>query len=187
MTSTITTPATTTSATTTSATTAQWTSIPTPDGTFTVIADDAERVLASGWTDDPEYLTALVHRSIRPATLARTDGLDALRASVESYYAGTFSAIDDVEVRQHSGPFLERAWPVLRTVGPGEPVSYTAFAEMSGAPTAIRGAAAACSRNAAALFVPCHRVLRSDGSLGGFRYGLPIKRSLLVREGYRFD
>lgn len=161
--------------------TARWTSVPTPDGTFTVVADDADRVLASGWTDDPEYLAALVHRSIRPDQLRR-DGLDGLRNRIDAYYAGTFDALDAVEVVQHSGPFLEHAWSVLRTVTPGAPVTYAEFAELAGNPTAIRGAAAACSRNAAALFVPCHRVLRSDGSLGGFRYGLEVKRSLLDRE-----
>ena len=46
----------------------------------------------------------------------------------------------------------------------------------------VRAAASSCARNAAALFVPCHRVLRSDGTLGGFRYGLEIKQSLLNRE-----
>jgi methylated-DNA-[protein]-cysteine S-methyltransferase len=190
MTSTITTPSDTTTGSAAAATpdaddtmTAQWTSVTTPDGTFTVVADAEDHVLASGWTDDPDYLVALVHRSLRPETVCRTDGLATIRDAVESYYSGTFSAIDTVEVRQQSGPFLMRAWTELRTVAPGDPVTYTEFAELSGEPTAVRAAAAACARNAAALFVPCHRVLRSDGTLGGFRYGLPIKQSLLDREG----
>lgn len=192
MTSTITTPSDTitgsaagTTPDTDDTTTAQWTSVTTPDGTFTVVADAEDRVLASGWTDDPDYLVALVHRSLRPEFVRRTDGLVTVRDAVESYYSGTLSAIDTVEVRQQSGPFLMRAWTELRTVTPGDPVTYTEFAELSGEPTAVRAAAAACARNAAALFVPCHRVLRSDGTLGGFRYGLPIKQSLLDREGRR--
>ncbi|MEE4021845.1 methylated-DNA--[protein]-cysteine S-methyltransferase [Gordonia sp. PKS22-38] len=164
--------------------TARWASVCTPDGTFTVLADAADRVLASGWTDDPDYLTALIHRSLRPEATQRADSLGAITDAVAAYYAGDVAALDVVEVHQESGPFLRKAWPVLRTVAPGEPVTYARLAELAGAPTAIRGAAAACSRNAAALFVPCHRVLRSDGSLGGFRYGLPIKRALLEREGY---
>ncbi|MFP5311092.1 MAG: methylated-DNA--[protein]-cysteine S-methyltransferase, partial [Actinomycetes bacterium] len=51
-----------------------------------------------------------------------------------------------------------------------------------GNPRAVRAAASACAFNAAALFVPCHRVIRTDGSLGGFRWGLRIKESLLARE-----
>jgi methylated-DNA-[protein]-cysteine S-methyltransferase len=64
----------------------------------------------------------------------------------------------------------------------GEPVTYTGFADLAGRPAAVRAAAMACARNAAALFVPCHRVLRLDGSLGGFRWGIPVKRWLLDHE-----
>ena len=95
---------------------------------------------------------------------------------------GDLSAIDDVPVRQRSGAFLEYAWDVLRTVPAGAPVTYTEYAAKSGRPAAVRAAAAACARNAAALFVPCHRVLRTDGTLGGFRWGLPVKRALLEHE-----
>ena len=64
----------------------------------------------------------------------------------------------------------------------GEPVSYTELAARTGNPAANRAAAQACARNAAALFVPCHRVIRTDGTLGGFRWGLPAKRWLLDHE-----
>ena len=60
--------------------------------------------------------------------------------------------------------------------------AYTEFAAVMGRPDAVRAAASVCARNAPALFVPCHRVLRSDGSLGGFAWGLDVKRSLLERE-----
>ncbi|MFW0787229.1 methylated-DNA--[protein]-cysteine S-methyltransferase [Gordonia sp. CPCC 206044] len=170
---------------TATSTTAQWFTLSTPDGPFSVVADDTDVVLASGWIDDPAYLAQLIHPTLRPESLQQTDRLDDVRGAVESYYDGELTAIDKIEVRQRSGPFLQSAWSVLRTVTPGEPVSYTEFAELAGKPAAIRAAAAACARNAAALFVPCHRVLRTDGSLGGFRYGLPIKRSLLDREEHR--
>lgn len=173
---------TTTTASPNSVSRGRWVTIATPDGPFTVVADPEDRVLASGWTADPAYLTALVHRSIRPIELDQADDLDTIREAVESYYDGRHHAIDKIEVTQKSGPFLERAWKVLRTISPGDPVTYTAFAELAGEPAAIRAAATACARNAAALFVPCHRVLRSDGTLGGFRYGLAIKESLLARE-----
>ena len=67
-------------------------------------------------------------------------------------------------------------------VKPGAPVTYTQFAELAGRPAAIRAAAAACARNPSALFVPCHRVFRTDGSLGGYRWGLPVKTWLLEHE-----
>ncbi|MGV9794396.1 methylated-DNA--[protein]-cysteine S-methyltransferase [Gordonia sp. ABSL49_1] len=161
---------------------ADWATIATPDGPFTVIADDAGVVLASGWTEDAGYLAVLINRAIRPTTLRAGRDLAAVTDPVEAYYSGELTAIDAVAVAQRSGPFLERAWAALRTVRAGGQVSYTTLAEMAGEPAAVRAAAASCARNAAALFVPCHRVLRSDGTLGGFRYGLDIKRSLLDRE-----
>jgi methylated-DNA-[protein]-cysteine S-methyltransferase len=163
--------------------TATTATIPTPTGPFTVIAnrDDAgEAVLASGWTAEPEELLLLVHRSLRPESV--TAGTPAALDVVEAYLAGDVAAIDGVRVRQLSGPFLTEAWNVLRTVPAGRPDSYAGFATRCGRPAAIRAAAQACARNAAALFVPCHRVLGSDGGLGGFRWGTPVKRWLLDHE-----
>ena len=100
-----------------------------------------------------------------------------------AYFDGDLTAIDAVAVRQHTdGAFLATAWAALRTVGPGHPVSYTGLAALAGRPAAVRATAQACARNTVALFVPCHRVLRSDGSLGGFRWGVQVKRWLLDHE-----
>jgi methylated-DNA-[protein]-cysteine S-methyltransferase len=153
----------------------------TPDGPFTVVLDADGAVLASGWTAELGDLVPLVHGSIRPSTVEEGDGGAAAEA-VRAYYSGELGAIDAVRVRQRSGEFLEHAWEVLRGVPAGAPVTYTEYATKAGRPAAVRAAASACARNAAALFVPCHRVLRLDGSLGGFRWGLPVKRALLTRE-----
>ncbi|WP_313661635.1 methylated-DNA--[protein]-cysteine S-methyltransferase [Cellulosimicrobium cellulans] len=166
--------------------TAVTTTVTTPDGPFTVVVDPDGTVLASGWTAEPAALVALVHPDLRPADVTPVpDDAPAVVpavAAVRAYYAGDVHAIDAVPVRQVSGPYRAHAWDVLRTVEPGDPVTYTRYAELSGRPAAVRAAAGACAMNAAALFVPCHRVLRTDGSLGGFRYGLEVKRSLLDRE-----
>jgi methylated-DNA-[protein]-cysteine S-methyltransferase len=158
--------------------------VPTPTGPFTVLAiredDGTETVLASGWTDNADELLLLVHRSLRPEVV--TAGTPAALDAVEAFLAGDVAAIDRVPVRQLSGPFLTEAWDVLRTVPAGRPDSYAGFATRCGRPAAIRAAAQACARNAAALFVPCHRVLGSDGGLGGFRWGTPVKRWLLDHE-----
>lgn len=160
------------------------TTVATPDGPFTIIAD-AESVLASGWTDDDAALTALVHPQLRSrADSPDTSVLDQATAAVEAYYSGDFSAVASVPVLQKSGPYREHAWDVLREVRPGDPVTYTEYAVRTGNQSAVRAAAGACAKNAAALFVPCHRVIRTDGSLGGFRYGLEIKTSLLDREAH---
>src|SRR5262245_47475977 len=151
--------------------------VDTPVGPFSVVASGTT-VLASGFTTDEAQLTALVHPSLRSGATPADPA--PIRAAVEAYFAGDVKAIDAVGVRQRSGPFLEHAWDVLR--GVHEPVTYTEYADRAGNPAAIRAAASACARNAAALFVPCHRVLRLDGSLGGYRWGLPVKRFLLDHE-----
>lgn len=176
------------SAGTTTTDAAEFTTVTTPDGPFTVLAS-TEAVLASGWTDDVTTLLALVHPLLRPAEVAAvpveaaaTSVLAAATRAVAAYYAGDLAAPARVPVQQTSGEFRVHAWDVLRQVGPGERVTYTEYASRAGRPAAVRAAAAACAMNAAALFVPCHRVLGSDGALRGFRYGTAIKRSLLDRE-----
>jgi methylated-DNA-[protein]-cysteine S-methyltransferase len=166
-------------------TAARHATVPTPPGPFTVVvtegADGADVVLAGGWTDDVGDLLPVVHRSLRPDSVALSPGLPVLDV-VDAFHAGEVGVIDDVVVQQRSGPFLTEAWEVLRTVPAGRPDTYAAFAVRCGRPTAIRAAANACARNATALFVPCHRVLGSDGGLGGFRWGTGVKRWLLDHE-----
>ncbi|WP_067652956.1 methylated-DNA--[protein]-cysteine S-methyltransferase [Nocardia harenae] len=154
----------------------------TPIGPFTALVDADGAVLASGWTADAEGLRALIHPALRPASLRSRDALGAVTEAVAAFHDGEVEAIDRVPVRQRSGPFLLHAWDVLRTVPAGEPLTYTEFAEAAGRPAATRAAANACARNAAALFVPCHRILRIGGALGGFRWGLAAKRWLLAHE-----
>ncbi|MGH3794983.1 MAG: methylated-DNA--[protein]-cysteine S-methyltransferase [Pseudonocardiaceae bacterium] len=156
--------------------------VDTPLGPFTTLVDDDGAVLASGWTADLDELRALVAPALRPAKVRFRAELGAVTDAVLAYHRGELDAISDVPVRQRSGAFLEHAWQVLRAVPAGAPVSYTELAAKAGRPRAVRAAAGACARNPAALFVPCHRVLRSDGSLGGFRWGLAAKRWLLEHE-----
>ena len=178
--------------------------VPADSGTSVGAAQEA--VLAAGWTADLDALLALVHPSLRPAAVdpdteggpkthpAASDGVLKRRPAaaqgvlaeaadaVRAYYDGDHGAPGRVPVRQASGPFRTHAWDVLREVKAGERLTYSEYAVRAGRPAAVRAAAGACAMNAAALFVPCHRILRTDGTPGGFRYGLPIKESLLARE-----
>jgi methylated-DNA-[protein]-cysteine S-methyltransferase len=169
----------------TAPTVARHATVATPPGPFTVIVgtddDGRDVVLASGWTADVADLLPVIHPTLRPAESERVDDLPVLDV-VEKFFAGDVRAIDDVVVRQRSGPFLQEAWDVRRTVPAGHPDTYAAFAARCGRPAAVRAAANACARNAAALFVPCHRVLGTGGGLGGFRWGTPVKRWLLDHE-----
>lgn len=158
------------------------TTSPTPAGPLTVLAGPDGAVRAAGFSTDAEALLALVHPTLREPIRPMAD-LGPITAAVTSYLNGDLTAIDEVPVEQHTdAPFLADGWRLLRRIKPGEPVTYTALATLAGRPRAVRAAAAACARNAAALFVPCHRVIRTDGSLGGYRYGLPVKAWLLDHE-----
>lgn len=159
-----------------------WSTLDTPIGPFTALVASDGAVLASGWTPDTTLLVPQVSASLLPQELRHRRDLGPVTSAIRRYHAGELDAIDAIEVRQRSGEFLERAWEVLRKVPPGEPVTYTDYAALAGRPAAIRAAAAACARNAAALFVPCHRVVRVGGALGGFRWGLDVKRWLLHHE-----
>ncbi|WP_406265836.1 methylated-DNA--[protein]-cysteine S-methyltransferase [Nocardia sp. NBC_00881] len=162
--------------------TADFAVVATPIGPFTTLVDADGAVLASGWTADAENLRGLVHPTLRPAALRQRESLGEVTSAVTAYHEGDLTAIDSIPVRQQSGQFLVHAWAVLRTAQPGSPLTYTEFAARAGRPEATRAAANACARNAAALFVPCHRVLRIGGALGGFRWGLDVKRWLLSHE-----
>lgn len=155
----------------------------TPIGPFTVIADDDDTVLASGWTGDEDRLLRYIANRLVPETLVQRDSASPPIDAVVAYHEGDLTAPDPIAVRYASGPFLTAAWGALRKVEPGEVISYRELALRSGSPNAIRAAGSACARNPSALFIPCHRVRRGDGTLGGFGYGLPVKRWLLDHEG----
>ncbi|GAA0507738.1 putative methylated-DNA:protein-cysteine methyltransferase [Paractinoplanes deccanensis] len=154
----------------------------TPTGPLTVVVSPTGAVRAAGFTTDVADLLSLVHPSLlAPAEPA--DDVGPVARHVRSYLDGDHTAIDAVHVEQViGGSFISHAWQVMRDIKPGSPVTYSEFARLSGRPAAVRGAAAACARNPVALFTPCHRVLRLDGTLGGYRWGLPVKTWLLAHE-----
>ncbi len=152
----------------------------TPDGPFTLIAREDGTVLASGWTADADALTARIGAALRPSSVMT--GTISATDAVTAYYDGDLAAIENVAVAQNGGDFRLRGWNALRKIAPGHPFTYSQLAAAIGNPTAVRAAASVCATNAPALFVPCHRVLRTDGKMGGFAWGVEVKRSLLSRE-----
>ncbi len=76
-------------------------------------------------------------------------------------------------------------WQALRRIRSGTTLSYSELARRIAAPGVVRAVAGACAANAVAVLVPCHRVVRSDGSLSGYRWGVERKRALLARESAR--
>lgn len=78
--------------------------------------------------------------------------------------------------------FQQRVWQALQAIPAGQTASYAEVAQRIGAPTAVRAVAQACAANALAVAIPCHRVVKSDGALSGYRWGVERKRALLTRE-----
>ena len=153
----------------------------TPLGPFTVlVAGDV--VHAAGFTDSVALLARLADTD--PNSVAVSEDDHSALAAVRTYFEGELSAIDAVMTQERPGaaPFRTAARLALRRITAGTTATYTQLAASAGNPRAIRAAGTACATNPTALFVPCHRVVRTDGSLGGFLYGLDVKRALLDHE-----
>ncbi|GAA5000510.1 methylated-DNA--[protein]-cysteine S-methyltransferase [Pseudoluteimonas lycopersici] len=122
-------------------------------------------------------------------------GLQRVDAGRDAFLAPRVRAVADalagkkakVEVDLLGTAFQKKVWDALMRIPQGETRSYAEVAAKLGAPNAARAVAGACARNRIAVLVPCHRVVRGDGSIGGYRWGLPLKRRLLQREGARLS
>ncbi|RRD49708.1 methylated-DNA--[protein]-cysteine S-methyltransferase [Arachnia propionica] len=99
--------------------------------------------------------------------------------ALRAYADGEVTAIDSIPVSQPEGDFRAAVRREMRRIPPGETVSYRELAAWAGNAAAARAAAAACARNLIPVVVPCHRVVRSDGTLGGYAFGLEVKQALL--------
>jgi AraC family transcriptional regulator of adaptative response/methylated-DNA-[protein]-cysteine methyltransferase len=91
-------------------------------------------------------------------------------------------ARSDIPIDVQASAFQWKVWRELQKIPLGETRSYSEIASAIGAPKAVRAVASACANNRVAVVVPCHRVVRLDGGLGGYRWGLERKRRLLERE-----
>jgi methylated-DNA-[protein]-cysteine S-methyltransferase len=132
--------------------------------------------------EDPEELLADLAGRISPRVLENPGGLDEERRELDDYFAGRRHAFELPIDWQLSHGFLLRARQGIAEIPYGETRTYTDLAREAGNERAVRAAGSACSRNPIPLVVPCHRVLRSDGSLGGYAGGLGMKEKLLELE-----
>jgi AraC family transcriptional regulator of adaptative response/methylated-DNA-[protein]-cysteine methyltransferase len=132
--------------------------------------------------DDPAALLADLHSrfpkaNVRPADKSAAKMLAHVIAQIDQ----TPSAAD-LPLDIQGTAFQRRVWEALRAIPPGATRSYTQIAAAIGAPGSVRAVAGACAANPIAVLVPCHRVVRSDGALSGYRWGIERKRALLERE-----
>ena len=132
--------------------------------------------------DDPHQLVADLQDRFGRAELIGADAaFEQLVAQVVGFVEAPRLGLDlPLDVRGTA--FQERVWQALRRIPPGATASYAEIARRIGQPAAVRAVARACGANPLAVAIPCHRVVRSDGTLSGYRWGIARKRELLQRE-----
>jgi AraC family transcriptional regulator of adaptative response/methylated-DNA-[protein]-cysteine methyltransferase len=155
----------------------------TPLGPMTAIADDEalyllEFVDRRGLEREIERLRQRHKAGIAPG---RTAPIAQIERELADYFAGRSTTFETPVVRSGS-PFQNAVWDALLTIPPGETWSYAKLAQVVGRPKAVRAAGSANGCNQLAIVIPCHRVITSDGELGGYAGGLPRKKWLLEHE-----
>ncbi|WP_442943561.1 bifunctional DNA-binding transcriptional regulator/O6-methylguanine-DNA methyltransferase Ada [Nitrospirillum sp. BR 11752] len=147
-----------------------------------LVACSGRGICAIALGDDPEALVRDLQDRFPKARLTGDDpAFDALVAQVVGLVEAPGLGVDlPLDVRGTA--FQQRVWQALRAIPAGQTVSYAQVAAGIGAPKAVRAVAQACANNVIAIAIPCHRVVRTDGALSGYRWGVDRKRVLLARE-----
>lgn len=150
-------------------------------GAILVAATD-QGVCAILLGDDPEELVRdLQDRFDRAQLIGGDADFEKLVAKVVGFVEAPAIGLDlPLDVRGTA--FQQRVWQALREIPAGSTISYAAMAQRIGSPRAVRAVAQACAANSIAVAIPCHRVVRNDGNLSGYRWGVERKRKLLERE-----
>ena len=148
-----------------------------------LVARSARGVCAISLGDDPDALLRELQDRFPRAELVGGDaGFERLLAQVVGLIAQPGIG-HDLPLDVRGTAFQQRVWQALRRIPPGQTASYADIAARIGSPKAVRAVAQACASNTLAVAIPCHRVVRSDGALSGYRWGVARKRALLEREG----
>ncbi len=155
----------------------------TPVGPLLLAATEQGLVRVAYAREDHErVLEQLAHR-VSPRVLRAPARLDGAARELEEYFAGRRSRFDLPLDLQLSHGFRRTILARLPEIGYGQTASYAAIAAAAGHPKAVRAAATACATNPLPVIVPCHRVVRSDGTIGQYIGGAEAKRTLLTLEG----
>ncbi len=147
-----------------------------------LVAATQKGVCFLGFAEPDEALLGdLRQRFPKARIVPDASGLAAIVTAVVAFMAEPRAALD-LPLDLRGTAFQLRVWEALRRIPLGQTTTYGALAAVMGEPRAIRAVARGCARNPVSLAVPCHRVLGADGSLTGYRWGIPRKRTMLARE-----
>jgi methylated-DNA-[protein]-cysteine S-methyltransferase len=154
----------------------------TPVGTLLLAATDQGLVRVAYEREDHDLVLVALAEKVSPRIMLAPGRLDRAAGELDEYFAGTRRAFDlPLDFRLASG-FRRSVLAHLPQIGYGRTESYAQVAAAAGSPRAVRAVGSACATNPLPLVVPCHRVVRSDGSFGGYRGGPDAKRLLLSLE-----
>ena len=156
-----------------------------PLGNLLVAASPQGVVRIAFASEDHDQVLETLAERVSPRILHGSPRLDPAARQLEDYFAGRRRVFELPVDLQLSGGYRREVLRHLTEIDYGRTESYTEVASATGNPRAVRAVGSACATNPIPVVVPCHRVLRSDGSLGGYRGGLPAKRMLLDLESGR--
>lgn len=153
----------------------------TPVGNIYLIADSGI-LIAAGF----KSLNSLQNRLSPNDKLRKIELIEKIpkiSKLIDNYFEGRLDALNLIQVRQPGAQFSQKVWKVMRAIPVGMTISYAQLAKKAGSPAAFRAAGTACGNNLIAPIIPCHRIIKSDGNLGNYGYGVAIKEKLLRLEG----
>lgn len=157
--------------------------IDTPVGTLLLAATEKGLVRVAYASQDYDLVLQQLARDVSPRVLRAPARLDTVAREIEEYFARRRTTFDvPLDLRLAHG-FRRTVLSHLPEIGYGATATYAAVAKASGNPRAVRAAGSACANNPLPLVLPCHRVVRSDGSIGQYVGGVEAKKTLLMLEG----
>ena len=147
-----------------------------------LVAESDKGICAVSLGDDPNELVEELQDRFPRASLIGGDAAFEKRVAQVVGLVEAPGTGSDLPLDIRGTAFQQRVWAALRQIPAGRTLSYAELAEKIGDPKAVRAVAGACAANTLAMLVPCHRIVRTDGSLSGYRWGVERKRALLSRE-----
>lgn len=162
-----------------------YTTADSPFGTLLLATTPKGLVRVGLPSQDADELLVDLSERVSPRVLEAPAKLDEARRELDLYFSGKLERFDLPLDWQLSGGFRRKVLRAIARIPYGETRSYTEMATSAGNARAVRAAGTACGSNPIPLVVPCHRVLRASGALGGYGGGLPMKEGLLELEGIR--
>ena len=160
-----------------------YTTIDSPVGSLLLAATERGLVRVAFAVEDHDKVLGVLANKLSSRILRAPKRLDRAAREIEEYFAGSRKNFEVVLDRSLSSGFRQLVQRHLPDIAYGHTETYSEVARFVGSPRAVRAVGSACATNPIPIVVPCHRVLRSDGTLGGYAGGLAVKTTLLKLEG----